>query len=175
VYLPEGAPTNTQVSITAPGGGGVSIRRPLEKTGEAGVYKVDYPLKPGETTFEMVYTMPSTGTFTGRWLHRDAPFRLITPGTVTVSGDALRLLGQEPQTQARIYEITQRAFEVKVEGAGAIPGMDSGGSGETEEDTGQPQLQRVPARVYSRLGWVLGLSLAILGLGGALLYRKGVA
>jgi hypothetical protein len=32
-----------------------------------------------------------------------------------------------------------------------------------------------PSRIYSRLYWILGLTFGILGLGGVMLYRKGVA
>jgi hypothetical protein len=175
VFLPQGAPTAVQANVTAPGGGGISVRRPLEKTNEPGVYKVDYPIKPGETTFEITYSMPPSESFSGRWLHSDAPMRLITPGTVTLTGDGIKFLAQEPQTQARIYEVTKPSFDVKVEGTGAIPGVPSPDSGGAEEESGAPKLEQAPARVYSRLGLVLAVSLAILALGGALLYRKGTA
>jgi hypothetical protein len=32
-----------------------------------------------------------------------------------------------------------------------------------------------PSRIYGKLDWVLGLTLAILALGGVALYRKGAA
>jgi hypothetical protein len=44
-----------------------------------------------------------------------------------------------------------------------------------QEDTGQPELKVEPSRIYSKLYWVLGLTLAILALGGITLYRKGAA
>jgi hypothetical protein len=44
-----------------------------------------------------------------------------------------------------------------------------------DEDAGQPQIEEKPARVYSRMEWVLGLAFAILGLGGVLLYRRSAA
>ncbi len=35
-----------------------------------------------------------------------APLRLVTPASVTLTGDGIDDLGQEPQTQAHIYNLT---------------------------------------------------------------------
>jgi len=170
-YLPSGADGGTSVTVQAPDG--MPIQRPAEKTGQAGVYKVNYPLKPGKTGFYLRYNLSATETFTSQRARTDFPTRLVTPSGVTLSGDGLTSLGQEPQTQAHIYEIAAPSYEVKITGTGAFRQDDSGGG--AQEDTGQPKVEEINARVYTRLYWVLGLTLGILGLGGVLLYRRGEA
>ena len=68
-YLPPEAKGQVNVTINAPGG--MPIQRPAEKTKEANVYKVDYPIKPGETRFDLNYVVPVTNplVFSGRILH----------------------------------------------------------------------------------------------------------
>lgn len=169
-YLPEAAGGKVQVTINAPGG--MPVQRPAEKTRQAGVYKVGYPLKPGETRFDVNYSLPPTGTFTGKNLHPDTPTRLVSPAGVTLSGDGVETLGQEPQTKAHIYNVAKAAYEIKIEGAGSLRNPEAAAS---DEDNGAPRVEQAPARIYTRLGWVLGLALGILALGGALLYRRGAA
>jgi hypothetical protein len=170
-YLPNGADGGTSVTVQAPDG--MPIQRPAEKTGKAGVFKVNYPLKPGKTGFDVRYNLMATATFSSQRARTDFPTRLVTPGGVTLSGDGVTSLGQEPQTAAHIYEVTAPSYEVKIEGTGAFRQDDSGGG--AQEDTGQPKVEEVNARVYTRMYWVLGLTLGILGLGGVLLYRRGEA
>src|SRR5260370_17938850 len=57
-YLPPEA--NGQVSVTINAPGGMPIQRPAEKTDQPNVYKVLYPIKPGETRFYMTYSVPKT-------------------------------------------------------------------------------------------------------------------
>ena len=44
-----------------------------------------------------------------------------------------------------------------------------------EEDNGQPKVEIAPARIYGKLEWVLGLTFAILALGGVMLFKRGTA
>ena len=170
-YLPEAAEGKAQVTINAPGG--MPIQRPAEKTKQPGIYKVDYPLRPGETRFDVTYSLPASGTFSGRVLRAGEQTRLITPPSVTLSGDGIQSLGQEPQTQVHIYSVTGTKYEAKIEGTGSLRAGGGGAGGGQDEDNGEPKVEEVPARLYSRLGWVLGLVFGILGVGGALLYRRG--
>ena len=169
-YLPEKADGGTSVTVQAPDG--MPIQRNAEKLGRSREYDVKYPLKPGKTSFDVRYNLPATDTFSSRRIRTDFPTRLVTPSSVTLSGDGISSLGQEPQTQAHIYEVAKSAYEVKITGTGAFRQDDNGGA---QEDTGQPKVEEINARVYTRLYWVLGLTLGILGLGGALLYRRGEA
>jgi hypothetical protein len=59
-----------------------------------------------------------------------------------------------------------------------VQGFGSLRDGETateEDDSGAPKIEVAPARIYSRRLWVLLLTFAILGAGGAMLYRRGEA
>jgi hypothetical protein len=170
-YLPDSASANARVSVTAPGG--MPIQRAPEKTGKSGLYKINYPIKPGETRFDLTYTAAPSTTFSGKKVDPSTPTRMVTPASVTLSGDGLDALGQEPQTQAHIYSVTSPTYEVKIEGTGSLRPPETGG--QPEEDTGEPPIEVKPSQIYSRLYWVLGLTLAILGLGGVMLYRKGSA
>ncbi len=169
-YIPASVTDRVQVTVDAPGG--MPIQRPAEKTSQAGVYKVSYPLKPGETRFDISYNLAASDTFAGRNLHPEDPARLVTAGSVTLSGDHVESMGQEPQTQARIYSVSGPTYEVKIEGTGTIRTPEGNAQ---EEDNGSPPLVEAPARLYTQAGWVLGLTLGILALGGALLYRRGAA
>ncbi len=176
VFIPGEPRDGLQVTVEAPGG--MPIRRPLTKTAQPNIYKLDFPIKPGETRFDLSYTMPSAEKFAVKLVRTDGPTRLATPGSVTLSGENIRDLGQEPQTQARLYEVTGNSFDANIVGVGSLHrggDEDSGASKKAEEDSGAPQIQEVQARIYNRLYWVLGLAFAALALGGTYLFRKGAA
>jgi hypothetical protein len=167
-FVPEAARDKIQVTIAAPGG--MPITRPAESTKKPGVYKASYPIKPGETRFDVNYSLPPGDSYSGRNPDPETPMNLVTPSSVTLSGDGLDFKGQEPQTQAHIYATSAPAFDLHIEGTGSLRTQESGAP---EEDDGHPELKVEPSRIYSKLYWVLGLTLAILALGGVALYRKG--
>jgi hypothetical protein len=150
------------------------IQRPAEKTKQANVYKLDYPIKPGETRFDLNYTVPvvSPQTFSSKILHTEGASDLVAPNGVTLKGDDIELAGQEPKTQASIYRIKNANFKVEVDGTGSLQPEASAAS---EEDNGSPSLQEVKPRIYDRLYWILGMAFAVLGLGSVLLYRSSTA
>jgi hypothetical protein len=168
IFVPDSVSGRIAVRATAPQG--MPIERAAQKTGEPGVYKVDFPIKPGDTRFDLSYTMPlgAGGTFSGRVLHGGAAVRFVAPPGVTLTGDALQMLGREPQTQAAVYELKAPNYTVQVEGTGSLRGSDSGG-GEEEEGAG---LQQIRPSIYDRFYPVLGLALLILLLGLLTLYRR---
>jgi len=171
-YLPAGAVDSAKAIITAPGG--MPVPRPTSQTARAGIYKVDYPLKPGDTRIEVTYTTPPASKFSGKVAASDAATRIVTPAAVTLTGDGIENLGQEPQTQAHLYNISALNYNVLIDGTGALNlGQPSGASQQDAEDNGAPKVEVAAARIYSRLGWVLGLALGILALGGVALYRRG--
>ncbi len=173
-FLPPATDGNAQVIITAPGG--MPIPRPALKTATAGIYKVDYPVKPGETRMDVNYTIPSTTKFSGKVVASDAATHLVTPGTVTVTGDGIELAGREPQTQANIYNLTGLDYNLLIDGIGSLRPDDSAGAqGGQGDDGGSPQVEIKKPRIYAQLPWVLSLAIAILALGGTMLYRRGTA
>jgi hypothetical protein len=168
-YLPEAAGGKVTVSINSPGS--VPIQRPAEKTKEKDVYKISYPVKPGESRFDVSYSLPPTETFASKILHGEGVTRLVTPSTVTLEGDGVEPLGQEPQTKAHIYNAGGAAYTVKITGLGSLRNQED----TPAADDDRPQIEEKAARVYSRMYWVLAMAFAILGLGGVLLYRRGTA
>jgi hypothetical protein len=168
-YLPPEAKGQVSVTINAPGG--MPIQRPAEKTNQPNVYKVMYPIKPGETRFDLNYIVPVTGplVFSGKILHAEGSSDLVIPTGVTIKGDNLELAGQEPKTQASIYRIKGASYKVEVEGKGSLTQPEAAS---TDEDNGAPTIQEVKPRIYERLYWILGVAFAILGLGSYTLYRN---
>lgn len=172
LYLPKDAPADLKVSIDSTG---VPIQRPVEKGRQNGQYKINYALKPGQTRFDLEYSLPASETFSGRVFQTDPATKLVTPGSVTLSGDGITDLGQEEQTQARVYTFKGNSFTVKLLGVGSIrtPGAVEPAPG---EESGAPKCcEEMPARVNTQMKWVLGLSFSILLLGGTLLFRRGTA
>ena len=177
-FLPKAVQGTTKVSIQAPGG--MPITRAPEKTSQADVFKVSYPIKPGETDYEVGYILPPSKIFNGKALGQ-TPLVLVTPEAVQLSGsgikeDGIRQLGQDGP-RARVYEVSGAvgsSYELRIEGTGALQ---TGGEGTAQqnEDDGSPKPTAGNARLYERLPWVLGLTFSILGLGGVLLYRRSEA
>ena len=167
-YLPPEA--NGKVQVTINSAGGMPIQRPAEKTNQENVYKIDYPIKPGETRFDLNYVVPASNpaTFSTKILHTEGSSALVAPQGVTLKGDDIELAGTEPTTQASIYRIKNANFTVQVEGSGAL--QQAGAS--PEEDNGAPTIQEVKPRIYDRLYWILGTAFAILALGSVVLYRS---
>jgi hypothetical protein len=163
-----------RIAVRATAPQGMPVERAAEKTATQGVYKVDFPVKPGETRFDLNYTAPFTspGEFTGKVLHGGAAVRIVAPNGVTLTGDSLRMLGQEPSTLASIYEVNKPEFTVQVEGTGSLQAQ--GGAGDEEEDAGAG-IRQIRPRLYDRFLPVLGLALLIFFFGFLLLYRRRAA
>jgi hypothetical protein len=176
-FVPKNA-EKASVSVEAPGG--MPINRPPEKMTQADMYKVSYPVKPGETTYELTYSVPASGTFVGKTFSK-GKMRVVTGPAVTLDSPGLMFMGQEPRLQAHIYDMKGTSFEAKVTGSGLIreddPSTAAGGGaqGQPDEDTGQPNPEAGPARIYQKLYWVLGLTFGLLAIGGTLLYRRSAA
>jgi hypothetical protein len=176
-FLPKAIQGSTKVSIQAPGG--MPISRAPEKTAQTDVFKVGYPIKPGETDYEVAYTLPPSKTFDGKLLGK-SPLILVTPEAVQLSGagikeDGIKQLGQDGP-RARIYEFSAAAgasYELSIEGTGTLQAAET--VQQQGEDDGSPKPTPGNARLYQRLPWVLGLTFSILGLGGVLLYRRSPA
>lgn len=157
-FVPAEGKESLRVMATAPRS--MPVERAPQETGETGVYKLSFPVKPGETRIDVSYTVPFTppGPFSGRTLVQGAPTRIIVPHGVTLTGEGLTQLGIEPSTQAAIFETAAQAFSVNLEGTG---------------DEGGPSIQAILPRIYDRVVWLLTPAFLALGLGFILLYRRG--
>lgn len=166
-FLPPEAGGNVRVRVT--GAQGMPTDRAARETSEKNVYGVDYPIRPGESRFDLSYEMPSASPlkYTGRLLH-DGTARLVAPQGVKLVGAGLETLGQEPSTQATVYGVKSREFAIEIEGTGSLssPAVQ-------QPDENENTLKESKPRIYQRMYWVLGLTLLILTLGLILLYRSG--
>ena len=169
LYLPEESRGQARVMFQAPNS--MPLQRQLCPAGKANTYRVDVPIKPGETRLDISYELPFQpgGKFASRLLEPAGVVRLAVPHGVTVKGDGIEALGEEPTSHAAIFEVKGDRLEVRIEGTGSL----GGSAGQDPEEDG-PGIQQILPRIYDRLYPVLGLSLAILTLGFLLLYRREV-
>ncbi len=87
-YLPPAA--KGQVRVNAQGPQGMPLPRPAEKTKTGNIFKVDFPIKPGQSEIDVNYVLPAGSplTFQGRVVNvkgmPTSPLRLIAPPGVTL-------------------------------------------------------------------------------------------
>lgn len=164
------------VSVSAPGG--MPVQREATSANAPNTMKVDYPVRPGETRFDVNYPLETKdGQFAGHNLMPGGETRIVVPNGVTLEGEGLEELGTEPQTKAKIFGVKTQAYSVKISGVGKIAmeatgGGEAGGAPAAEEDLGKPEIKQSMPRIYDKLYWVLALSAAVLALGFAVLYRS---
>jgi hypothetical protein len=169
-YPPKESGDKVKVNVTPPTQ--MTINRQAERSGKSGEFKIDYPARPGETRYDMHYTLPPSDSFATKVIDTGKPTTIVTPLTVRLTGEGIKEMGIEDQVQARIYQVTAPSFNVKIEGTGSIRERQGNAP---DEDPGQPKTTEILAKVYDRMYWVLGLTFSIMALGGILLYRKGAA
>lgn len=164
-YLPTEAKGIAQVKATAPQG--MPIDRAADKTSQPNIYKVDFPVKPGETDFQITYIVPynSGAVFQGKILAKtEEPTLLVVPNGVTMKGEGLESKGQEPRSKASVFSVKTAAYKVEI--AGSVPVAAA-----ADSDSG-PSFEEIPPRVLRQnLKWILALALGILALGFLVLYR----
>jgi hypothetical protein len=176
-YLPPAA--NGQVRISARGPQGMPLPRPAEKTEQNDIFKVQFPVKPGETEFQIAYVLPvgSPFTFEGRVVNIEGmpagPLRLIAPFGVTLAGTDIQQVGTEPTTQASIYNVVSaNNFAVNITGTGALHNTGESGSGDSSDS---PQVTEGRPQIYKHLTLLMALAFSILGLGLIMLFRASPA
>ncbi len=159
-FLPEAAKGVVQVSGTGPAG--MPLRSTALPAGEEGLYKVDFPLKPGESRIDLSYVVPYAegGQFAVRSIYPDVATRVAAPEGVEIAGEGVALFGREPSTNAAIYS---------VQGASAVALLTVSGQGalrrESEPSPSSTEITIQPAPIAQELAWIGGLTALILGLG----------
>jgi hypothetical protein len=171
-FLPATANGQVKVEATAPGG--MPIPAATNKSRAAETYQVDFPVKPGDTRFDLTYSVPYTegSDYSGRVLTKDEDTYVIVPNGVTLAGAGLNDMGTEPRTQSHIYGLRGSSYKVQLTGSVAAAPADSAGGdpGDQQESSGPP-LEQIMPRVNDQTKLILGLTLGILALGFVLLYR----
>jgi hypothetical protein len=176
-YLPN---THSKVQIHATAPGSVDVPTSATKSSKPDIYKVDFAVKPGETRFDLTYTVPYTmgSQYEGKIVTKDDNTYLIVPNGVTLTAENLTDLGQEPRTKAHIFGLPGTAYNIQLTGAEvATPESTQGAAaqdaqGAAPEAGGGPEIEATMPRVFGEVKPILAIALGILGLGFALLYRK---
>lgn len=159
-YLPPEAGGVVDVSGTGPAG--MPLRSTALPAGADDIYKVDFPLKPGENRIDLQYAVPYEDgmQLTARSTYPGVNTRLAAPAGVSLEGVGVASLGQEPTTLASIYSVPEGpAVTLTVRGSGQLRTSAAGGGG------GQAEISIEQAPVSKELPWIAGLAIAILGLG----------
>ena len=184
--LPAAAEGKIEINVLAPGG--LPIRRAADPTGKPNTFKVDFPIKPGQSEVRMEWSMPFTspGTFTGTVIAKGSPdLKLLAPAGVTLKGEGVTTLGQVPDMPgATIYGVPGTKYSVDVDGSGtlkpaAADSGDSGDNGSPKVSMNMPKLFGLsvatgePLEPLNAVKWLLASVLGMLAIGFTLLYRKG--
>ncbi|HXS98219.1 MAG TPA: hypothetical protein VN736_26660 [Candidatus Limnocylindrales bacterium] len=171
-FLPASAKDQADVKATAPDGMPVPV--PTEKLGKGEIEAAKFEVKPGETRFDITYTVPYTEgePFTGKIFTQDDNTYLISPAGVTMKAGDLADLGTEPRTQAHIYGLTGKTYTIQLTGAEVAPPEQP--AADSDSNSG-PQIEQIMPRLYSKAKLIIVLAMGILALGFVLLYRKGEA
>jgi hypothetical protein len=181
--LPAAAGGKVQVDVLAPGG--LPIRRAADPAGKPNTFKVDFPIKPGQSEVRLEWSMPFTspGVFEGTVPAKGAPqMKVVAPAGVTLKGDGVSALGQEPDLPGTtIYGVDGAKYSINVEGSGTLKA-----GGDSAEESGSPKVSENLPKLFGltvatgdllesvlAVKWVLGSVLGMLAIGFALLYRKG--
>lgn len=178
-YLPPAA--NGQVRINAQGPQGMPLPRPAEKTEQSNVFKVDFPIKPGESEFEVSYVLPvgSPFTFRGRIVNVKGmpagPMRLVAPSGVTLAGADIQQIGTEPKTQATIYNVVAPDnFSIDIAGTGSLNSADDASASDSSarDSSDEPPVTEGQPQIYAHLPWLIALAFSILAIGLVVLFRS---
>ena len=174
-FLPPAANGQSRVNVQGPQG--MPLPRAAEKTAEKDVFKVDFPIKPGQTEFEVSYVLPAGSPFTLRGKvvavegMRAGPVRLIAPPGVTLAGSDLQKVGIEPKTQATIYTVVAaNNYSAEISGTGTLRQADTETAAADNSD--QPQVTQGQPRIYRHMSWLVALAFATLGVGLVVLFRS---
>ena len=168
-YLPPETKGLVKVQVSGPQG--MPIIREAVKTKDPDVYTVKYPVKPGETRFDLAYALPlaSPGTFELKLMHDGDAVRIVAPKGVVLTSDKLKDLGPEPRTQATIYQVVGKNVKFQFTGTGSLRAAAE--TATQTEDSG-PAIEDAKPRIYGQLYPMVGLAALILILGLVMLYRS---
>jgi hypothetical protein len=187
--LPAAAQGKVEVNAVSPGG--LPIRKSPDPGPKPNTFKLDLPIKPGETRVDLQWSMPfnTPGIFEEKVLTKGGLTRLVAPVGVTFKGGGLKDLGQEPQSKANIFSVDGPDIKFDVEGTGTLSagaGAPADNSGGDSGGAGQPSLTMNLPKLYGLVNgsadiltsidavkWVLLSVFGMLAAGFVILYRKG--
>ena len=132
-YLPEGAQVDQAMAKTA---GGQPINSSAVPQKEKNRYAFIFPLRPGESQFQISYHLPYNGqaTLDPKSLYAMDHFVVMLPKSMQFSGPASFQSMQDPQQSDSLVEVVSnaqpsQALAFKVSGTGVLPAREEGGNG----------------------------------------------
>jgi len=153
-YLPEGAQIDTSLAKTANGQPVNSAPVPQK---EKNLYAFIFPLRPGETQFQVVYHMPYSGALSidPKPLYPAEHFVVMLPKSMqfSASGAGFQAMN-DPQQSSAVVQVASntkvgQALAFKISGTGLLP---EGG----DQDNGGGNAQAVGGQQVGRPGGGLG-------------------
>ncbi len=158
-YLPRGAQV-TQSLASAPGGLPTNAKVvPVDAA--AGHFAFTFPIRPGETRFQVVYTLPYSGTmpFAVKLSIPTGDVAVMLPKSMQFDGGAL-FQPINPDTNSQSYDAHNPVFEkpltFTVAGSGQLPESPEGPQGGAEQGGGAGAQPRQPVASGGRPGGGLG-------------------
>jgi hypothetical protein len=125
IYLPDGAQVEASVAM---GPGGMPVASPPVPSGEKGDYAFIFPVRPGETRFQVTYHLPYSGsyTFQPRVSLPTANLAVALPKSMKfAAGNGSSFQPLDDSTDAQTFVAkkvqTSQSFAFTVSGNGALP------------------------------------------------------
>ena len=154
-YLPEGAQIDTSLAKTA---GGQPVNSPPVPQKEKNRYAFVFPLRPGETQFQVVFHMPYSGSlsFDPRPLYPAQHFVVMLPKSMqfTSGGAAFESVNDPQQASANVQVVSNtkagQSLAFKLSGTGTLP--EEGGTEAANGQVGGPQVSGREDRPGGGLG-----------------------
>lgn len=171
IFLPDATKGEAQITVNT--ANAMPLQKSAEKTAQAGVYKIDTPIKPGQTRVEIAYQTPAADSLELRILD-GSKAKVVAPNGVKLTADQLVQIGTEPSTQATVYDVRAPKIVAKLEGTGSLRAAAQSDQATGEEDGGGGIESKKPM-IYERLWWILGSVFAMLVIGFTMLYRKDLS
>jgi len=138
-YLPQGAVVEGAAATFS---SGVPLQTMPTPMGDANHFAFSYPIRPGNTMFQVAYTLPYSGSlkFTPRMANPTDTLAVMLPKSMTFKAEASSPFTQIPddpsfQTIAARNITASQPLEFTVSGTGQLPRSQSAASGDNNGDT----------------------------------------
>ncbi len=144
IYLPAKAKIDASIAM---GPGGMPVASAPVPSGEPGHYAFIFPVRPGETRFQVEYHLPNSDSYNlqPRMSLPTANYALVLPKTMTFTsgnGVSFEPMNGDANTQSLLAKnlSTMRAISYTVSGRGALPrDTASGDNGSSSSPARQPE------------------------------------
>jgi hypothetical protein len=175
IQLPPGAQIRQSM---AAGPGGMPITNAPIPTGESDRYTFAFPIRPGETRFQVAYSLPYNGAVTiePRLLRSSEDFAVSVPTSMQlapVAGSALERRGEDAGMAVYVANGVRpgQPLGFRVSGTGTVPG-DSGMQAQIDSNAGRPgggigTPVNTPDPLYKYRWWIIATVAVALAAGAA--------